>query len=162
MAQQVIPAAQLVPKFHIVRRCNNYTVLQSIPCSPESKIVRQILLDHPLRYALTTTAYSGGRLAKYLFNKDVIQWVGYGRIGDFFGSRTTRRIMSYLLEDTAFQYWSFRIKDNISTTKARSNKFIKVKYGCLYGKAAFDFLQSFTRSTLHNGAEAQIHTWNVR
>nr|GEV16814.1 retrovirus-related Pol polyprotein from transposon TNT 1-94 [Tanacetum cinerariifolium] len=34
-------------------RCNNYTVLQSIPCSPECKIVRQILLDHPLSYALT-------------------------------------------------------------------------------------------------------------
>ncbi|GJY09343.1 hypothetical protein Tco_0377528 [Tanacetum coccineum] len=28
----------------------------SIPCSPECKIVRQILLDHPLSYALTATA----------------------------------------------------------------------------------------------------------
>ncbi|GJY09747.1 hypothetical protein Tco_0377932 [Tanacetum coccineum] len=29
---------------------------RSIPCSPECKIVRQILLDHPLSYALTATA----------------------------------------------------------------------------------------------------------
>ncbi|GJS68896.1 retrovirus-related pol polyprotein from transposon TNT 1-94 [Tanacetum coccineum] len=55
MAQQVIPAAQLVPRFHTIGRCNNYTVLQSIPCSPECKIVGQILLDHPLSYALTAT-----------------------------------------------------------------------------------------------------------
>ncbi|GJR34946.1 hypothetical protein Tco_1210630 [Tanacetum coccineum] len=31
-------------------------MLQSIPCSPECKIMGQILLDHPLSYALTTTA----------------------------------------------------------------------------------------------------------
>ncbi|GKD28914.1 hypothetical protein Tco_1239692, partial [Tanacetum coccineum] len=49
-------AAQLVPKFQGIKRCNNYVVLQSIPCSPECKIVGQILLDHPLSYALTTTA----------------------------------------------------------------------------------------------------------
>ncbi|GKE62143.1 hypothetical protein Tco_1512510 [Tanacetum coccineum] len=30
-------------------------MLQSIPCSPKCKIVGQILLDHPLSYALTTT-----------------------------------------------------------------------------------------------------------
>nr|GEU42390.1 retrovirus-related Pol polyprotein from transposon TNT 1-94 [Tanacetum cinerariifolium] len=51
-----MPVAQLVPKYHSIGRCNNYVVLQSIPCSPESKIVRQILLDHPLSYALTATA----------------------------------------------------------------------------------------------------------
>ncbi|GJZ03448.1 retrovirus-related pol polyprotein from transposon TNT 1-94 [Tanacetum coccineum] len=56
MAQQVIPAAQLVPRFHTIGRCNNYTVLQSIPSSHECKIVGQILLDHPLSYALTATA----------------------------------------------------------------------------------------------------------
>ncbi|GJS56848.1 hypothetical protein Tco_0651632 [Tanacetum coccineum] len=56
MAQQIIPAAQLVPKFQGIRRCNNYVVLQSIPCSPEYKIVGKILLDHPLSYALTATA----------------------------------------------------------------------------------------------------------
>ncbi|GJR85090.1 hypothetical protein Tco_0209101 [Tanacetum coccineum] len=56
MAQQVIPATQLVSRFHTIRRCNNYAVLQSIPCSPECKIVGQILLDHPLSYALTATA----------------------------------------------------------------------------------------------------------
>nr|GEU70009.1 Gag-Pol polyprotein [Tanacetum cinerariifolium] len=34
-------------------RCNNYAVLQSIPCSPKCKIIGHILLDHPLNYALT-------------------------------------------------------------------------------------------------------------
>ncbi|GJY86138.1 retrovirus-related pol polyprotein from transposon TNT 1-94 [Tanacetum coccineum] len=56
MAQQVIPAAQLVPRYHTIRRCNNYVMLQSIPCSLECKIIRQILLDNPLSYALTATA----------------------------------------------------------------------------------------------------------
>ncbi|GKE61746.1 hypothetical protein Tco_1512113 [Tanacetum coccineum] len=56
MAQQVIPAAQLVPQYKSIGRCNNYAMLQSIPCSPECKIVGQILLDHPLSYALTATA----------------------------------------------------------------------------------------------------------
>ncbi|GKD44672.1 hypothetical protein Tco_1269317 [Tanacetum coccineum] len=56
MAQQIILAAQLVPKFQGIRRCNNYVMLQNITCSPEYKIVGQILLDHPLSYALTATA----------------------------------------------------------------------------------------------------------
>ncbi|GJY44394.1 hypothetical protein Tco_0432607 [Tanacetum coccineum] len=56
MAQQIIPAAQLVPKYQSIKRCNNYVVLQSITCSPVCKIFRQILLDHPLSYALTATA----------------------------------------------------------------------------------------------------------
>ncbi|GKB51071.1 hypothetical protein Tco_0901824 [Tanacetum coccineum] len=56
MAQQIIPSAQLVPKFQGIGRCNNYTVLQSVPCSHECKIVGKILLDHPLSYALTATA----------------------------------------------------------------------------------------------------------
>ncbi|GKA58198.1 retrovirus-related pol polyprotein from transposon TNT 1-94 [Tanacetum coccineum] len=56
MAQHVIPAAQLVPQYKSIGRCNNYAVLQSIPCSPECKIVGQILLDHPLSYSLTATA----------------------------------------------------------------------------------------------------------
>ncbi|GJT00348.1 retrovirus-related pol polyprotein from transposon TNT 1-94 [Tanacetum coccineum] len=56
MAQHVIPAAQLVPQYKTIGRCNNYAVLQSIPCSPECKIVGQILLYHPLSYALTATA----------------------------------------------------------------------------------------------------------
>ncbi|GKB77710.1 hypothetical protein Tco_0944605 [Tanacetum coccineum] len=56
MAQQIIPAAQLVPKFQGIGRCSNYAVLQSIPCSPECKIVGPILLDHLLSYALTATA----------------------------------------------------------------------------------------------------------
>ncbi|GJW02835.1 hypothetical protein Tco_1561691 [Tanacetum coccineum] len=46
MAQHVIPAAQLVPQYNPIGRCNNYAVLQSIPCSPECKIVGLILLDH--------------------------------------------------------------------------------------------------------------------
>ncbi|GJZ40686.1 hypothetical protein Tco_0587572 [Tanacetum coccineum] len=53
MAQQIIPATQLVPKFQCIERCNKYVVLQSIPCSPKHKIVGKILLDHPLSYALT-------------------------------------------------------------------------------------------------------------
>nr|GEU62005.1 hypothetical protein [Tanacetum cinerariifolium] len=43
-------------RFHTIGRCNNYAVLQSIPCYPECKIVGQILLEHSLSYALTTTA----------------------------------------------------------------------------------------------------------
>ncbi|GKG14221.1 hypothetical protein Tco_0353821, partial [Tanacetum coccineum] len=42
MAQQVVPAAQLVPRYHTIGRYNNHAVLQSIPCSPECKIVRKI------------------------------------------------------------------------------------------------------------------------
>ncbi|GJR35600.1 hypothetical protein Tco_1211284 [Tanacetum coccineum] len=56
MAQNVIPADQLVSQVKPIRRCNNYAVLQSIPCSPECKIVGQLLLDHPLSYTLTATA----------------------------------------------------------------------------------------------------------
>ncbi|GJZ58050.1 retrovirus-related pol polyprotein from transposon TNT 1-94 [Tanacetum coccineum] len=48
-------ADQLVSKFQSIGRCNNYVVHQSIPCSPKCKIVGQILLDHPLCYALTAT-----------------------------------------------------------------------------------------------------------
>ncbi|GJZ22267.1 hypothetical protein Tco_0559306 [Tanacetum coccineum] len=55
MAQHVIPAAQLVPQYKLIRRCNNYAVLQSIPCSLKCKIVVLILLDHCLSYALTAT-----------------------------------------------------------------------------------------------------------
>ncbi|GJW82655.1 hypothetical protein Tco_0155800 [Tanacetum coccineum] len=56
MAQHVLPAAQLVPQYKPIGRCNNYAVLQSIPCSPECKIVGLILLDHCLSHALTATA----------------------------------------------------------------------------------------------------------
>nr|GEX01862.1 hypothetical protein [Tanacetum cinerariifolium] len=56
MAQHVIPVAQLVPQYKSIRRCNNCAMLQSIPCSSKCKIVGQILLDHPLSYALTTIA----------------------------------------------------------------------------------------------------------
>ncbi|GKD87098.1 hypothetical protein Tco_1358252 [Tanacetum coccineum] len=56
MAQQIIPAAQLVPKYQSIERSNNYVVLQSITCSQECKIFGQILFDHPLSYALTATA----------------------------------------------------------------------------------------------------------
>ncbi|GJV71275.1 hypothetical protein Tco_1491270 [Tanacetum coccineum] len=38
MAQHVIRAAQLVPQYKTIERCNNYAVLQSIPCSAECKI----------------------------------------------------------------------------------------------------------------------------
>ncbi|GJT02019.1 hypothetical protein Tco_0823188 [Tanacetum coccineum] len=56
MAQHVISVAQLVPQYKPIGRCNNYAVLQSIPCSPECKIVGLILLDHCLSHALTATA----------------------------------------------------------------------------------------------------------
>ncbi|GJY52484.1 hypothetical protein Tco_0443331 [Tanacetum coccineum] len=56
MAQHVIPAAQLVPQYKPIGRCNNYVVLQSIPFSPECKIVGLILLDHCLSHTLTATA----------------------------------------------------------------------------------------------------------
>ncbi|GKE20150.1 hypothetical protein Tco_1431662 [Tanacetum coccineum] len=46
MDQHVILAAQLVSQYKPIGRCNNYAVLQSIPCSPECKIVGLILLDH--------------------------------------------------------------------------------------------------------------------
>ncbi|GJX99233.1 hypothetical protein Tco_0356252 [Tanacetum coccineum] len=55
MAQNVIPADQLVQQVKPITRWNNYAVLQSILCSPECKIVGQLLLDHPLSYALTAT-----------------------------------------------------------------------------------------------------------
>ncbi|GJZ61265.1 hypothetical protein Tco_0617402 [Tanacetum coccineum] len=54
--QQIVLADQLVPKFQSIGRCNNYDVLQNIPCSVECKIVRQILIDNALSYALTTSA----------------------------------------------------------------------------------------------------------
>ncbi|GJV32723.1 hypothetical protein Tco_1393123 [Tanacetum coccineum] len=56
MVQQIILAAQLVPKFQGIERCNIYVVLQCIPCSAECKIVGKILLDHPLSYAMTASA----------------------------------------------------------------------------------------------------------
>ncbi|GJR12190.1 hypothetical protein Tco_0794842 [Tanacetum coccineum] len=43
MAQQIIPASQLVPKFQGIGRCKNNNVLQSIPCSPECKISARFL-----------------------------------------------------------------------------------------------------------------------
>ncbi|GJW56543.1 hypothetical protein Tco_0103274 [Tanacetum coccineum] len=56
MAQQIIPADQLVStKYQSIKICNNYVVLQNIPCSPECKIVGKILLDHPLSYVLAAT-----------------------------------------------------------------------------------------------------------
>ncbi|GJY00054.1 hypothetical protein Tco_0357072 [Tanacetum coccineum] len=54
--QQIIPVDQLVPKFQSIGRCNNYVVLQNIPCLLECNTVGQLLLDQPLSYALTATA----------------------------------------------------------------------------------------------------------
>ncbi|GKG07246.1 hypothetical protein Tco_0330215, partial [Tanacetum coccineum] len=54
--QQIIPANQLVSNIQSIGRCNNYVVLQNIPCSVECKIVGQILIDHALGYALKMTA----------------------------------------------------------------------------------------------------------
>ncbi|GJW32536.1 hypothetical protein Tco_0052568 [Tanacetum coccineum] len=82
MAQQIILVAQRVPKFQGIGRCNNYAMLQSIPCSPECKKVRPILLDHPLSYALTATADVPSMylqqfwktVSKVLDNKDTIRF----------------------------------------------------------------------------------------
>ncbi|GKA07766.1 hypothetical protein Tco_0686990 [Tanacetum coccineum] len=52
---QVIRSSKLFPQYKPIRRCNNYAVLQSIPCSLECKIVGLILLDHCLSHALTAT-----------------------------------------------------------------------------------------------------------
>ncbi|GJX69264.1 hypothetical protein Tco_0304991 [Tanacetum coccineum] len=53
---QIIPADQIVfTRYQSIRRCNNYVVLQNIPCSMKCKITGQILIDHALSYALTTT-----------------------------------------------------------------------------------------------------------
>ncbi|GJY91972.1 hypothetical protein Tco_0507754 [Tanacetum coccineum] len=38
-----------------IGRCNNYVMLQSIQCSPDCKIVGQILVDHPWSYVVTAT-----------------------------------------------------------------------------------------------------------
>ncbi|GJR23186.1 hypothetical protein Tco_0971713 [Tanacetum coccineum] len=55
--QQIIPADQLViSKYQSIRRCNNYAVLPNISCPKECNIVRKLLVDHPLSYALTATA----------------------------------------------------------------------------------------------------------
>ncbi|GJS46358.1 hypothetical protein Tco_0596479 [Tanacetum coccineum] len=54
---QIIPVDQLVStRYQSIRRCNNYNVLQNIPCSVECKIVGQILIDHALTYVLTATS----------------------------------------------------------------------------------------------------------
>nr|GEU40591.1 hypothetical protein [Tanacetum cinerariifolium] len=75
MAQQVILVAQLVLKFHTVGRCNNDMMLQSIPCSPECNIIRQIQVDCPLSYALTTTVDSTLRTIEIFMNKVSYQGV---------------------------------------------------------------------------------------
>ncbi|GKE68423.1 hypothetical protein Tco_1526495 [Tanacetum coccineum] len=57
-AQQITLADQLVhsSKFQTVRRCKNYAVLPNIPCLKKCRIVRQLLVDHAISYALTATA----------------------------------------------------------------------------------------------------------
>ncbi|GJS74150.1 hypothetical protein Tco_0706991, partial [Tanacetum coccineum] len=70
--QQIILADQLVLKFQSIGRCNNYVILWNITCSVECKIVGQILIDHALSYALTTTA---DVLAVYLQQKEIIYTV---------------------------------------------------------------------------------------
>nr|GEV87423.1 hypothetical protein [Tanacetum cinerariifolium] len=77
MAQQIILAAQLVPKFQGIGRCNNYAILQSIPCSPKYKIVEQIFLDHSLSYALTATDNLFTIPATIEIIQSFIQRVGY-------------------------------------------------------------------------------------
>ncbi|GJS97872.1 hypothetical protein Tco_0819042 [Tanacetum coccineum] len=96
MAQQIIPAAQLVSKFQGIRRSNNYAVLQSIPCSPECKIVGKILFDLPLCYALTATADVP---AMYLqqFWQTVHKTIGYQGVVDKY-PRFIKLIIADLIE----------------------------------------------------------------
>ncbi|GJU15376.1 hypothetical protein Tco_1143342 [Tanacetum coccineum] len=56
--QQITPVDHLVhlSKFQEVERCNNYATLPNIPYPKECKIVRKLLVDHALNYALTATA----------------------------------------------------------------------------------------------------------
>ncbi|GKE52800.1 hypothetical protein Tco_1487956 [Tanacetum coccineum] len=55
--KQVIPADKLVTtKYQRIRRCNNYAMLQNIPCSKECNIVGILLVDHALSHALNATA----------------------------------------------------------------------------------------------------------
>nr|GEU70980.1 hypothetical protein [Tanacetum cinerariifolium] len=60
-AQQVIPAAQLVLRFHTIGRCNNYMVLQSIPCSLECKIIGTVIkvpsLEETSKFMLNTQQF---------------------------------------------------------------------------------------------------------
>nr|GEV95354.1 hypothetical protein [Tanacetum cinerariifolium] len=83
MAQHIIPAAQLVPQCKPIGRCNNYTVLQSIPCSFECKIVGLMLLDHCLSYALTATADVPTVYLQQFWrtvSKEVIQYPRYTKL----------------------------------------------------------------------------------
>ncbi|GJT37908.1 hypothetical protein Tco_0937773 [Tanacetum coccineum] len=55
--KQVIPADKLVTtKYQRIGRCNNYAMLQNIPCSKECKIVGILLVDHALSLALNAIA----------------------------------------------------------------------------------------------------------
>ncbi|GJY61152.1 copia protein, partial [Tanacetum coccineum] len=56
MAQHVISAAQLVPQYKSIGRCNNYVVLQSIPCSPECKIVPDT--EDTIKFLLDTQQFT--------------------------------------------------------------------------------------------------------
>ncbi|GKD41577.1 hypothetical protein Tco_1261784, partial [Tanacetum coccineum] len=44
MAQQVVPAAQLVPRYHTIRRCNNYVMLQ-MSKGPDTEDTIKFMLD---------------------------------------------------------------------------------------------------------------------
>ncbi|GJY55338.1 hypothetical protein Tco_0454453 [Tanacetum coccineum] len=61
MAQHVIPAAQLVPQYKSIGRCNNYAVLQSIPYSPECKIVGTVSkipdIEDTIKFMLDTQQF---------------------------------------------------------------------------------------------------------
>ncbi|GJT68413.1 hypothetical protein Tco_1019893 [Tanacetum coccineum] len=100
MAQHVIPATQLVPQYKPIGRCNNYAVLQSIPCSPECKIVGLILLDHYLSHALTATA---DVLAVYLQQF----WRTVSKVPD------TEDTIKFLLDTEQFVYIVVMFRDTL-------------------------------------------------
>ncbi|GJU81201.1 zf-CCHC domain-containing protein [Tanacetum coccineum] len=86
MAQQVILAAQLVPRYHTIGRCNNYVMLQSISSSPECKILlpqihrnkgRIQLMADPLNRSIDSDKYLEGKFMQRppLFESDhFIYW----------------------------------------------------------------------------------------
>ncbi|GJY53627.1 hypothetical protein Tco_0445291 [Tanacetum coccineum] len=88
------------PKIPYHWECNNYAVLQSIPCSLECKIAGKILLDHPLSYALTATADVH---AVYLQQF----WRTVGKVPD------TEDTIKFMLDTEQFTYTVDMFKDTL-------------------------------------------------
>nr|GEY40058.1 hypothetical protein [Tanacetum cinerariifolium] len=131
MAQQVSPSAQLVPKYHTIGRCNNKAVLQSISCSPEYKIVGQILLDHPLMETLDNLFIAPLNIEtiEAFMNK-----VGYQRVID--------KVRAFYMKNFA-QPWQKMFKDDIPLVSLYTTRDV-----CVRGMLILDeFLTKEIRAT---------------